>query len=320
MKTLNKFKESFKTNSSLICKCVRKSLTKKRSFSFLCKPFKGDANRKLSAYGAFRLSILSYLFLLSLYFGLDYLSTIFEKDFSTSELYKQLKKHPFVFDITKLFIALIAIVIAVHRSITTERQITLQQSSNSINDFYSLEKHTIKLMKSVFSNNKYMKVNDVHAHKFFTYIFAAPQDGDYSCSPNLISNLNTYNINFVRQMASYRIIALKSTDDANNEFSDGFIFNKRIDPKSALSSLTTISLELGLEKPEIATFGNFKSLTALVSCLKDILSITEHLPISDNDKQSFLTHLIEFKYDLDKKEFEYFELRKKIEKNRLNKK
>lgn len=104
--------------------------------------------------------------------------------------YVVLNNHPFLTESFKIWIASLALIVAWHRSITTEKQIDIQLSSKNISDFYDIKDH----FQLIFSKNKKLDSREDdeyenYVNSIFIKIFESPKSGDFRINNNFKNNL-----------------------------------------------------------------------------------------------------------------------------------
>ena len=262
----------------------------KLGFEYFLSIFFTKRHGSLFQFAPMKFLLISYPLIFSYYVKFE---SGLPQQWSIKYIWGALDNHPFLTDTMTGLIALTAVIIAWHRSLSTEKQIELQHSNNKISNFYSLDEHTSKLMKSVFSDSNYFRIGKNTSHKFFANLFEAPEDGIYKCNPVLTKELNKFTENFAFQFSSFEEKVLKSVTDSD-EFplkSIDSVTKGSTPVFSAYGNLSRLAYQLGLEQPNAEDTDRFRSCYAIIELVKNILSITDHLPISNSEKLTFKTDL-----------------------------
>lgn len=242
----------------------------------------------------FRISILLFITLNGIYIYEECLPI---SSTGLKEGYSALIKHPFIISTSQYFGAIIAVIIAWHRSIVTDEQFKIQRSATLISNFLTLNKNCEQALNACHLK-PYMSLDPNSNVNLLNNIFSNPKSGNFLLHPS-------FDLRFTE---IYRCL---NTAANNNE--------KPTIAAAAVIKVTAMNLGLLLHTSKDWETSIFQ-LAEITLDLSDIVrEICDSLPVNTNfdiniylSESSFTHHqnLIasvarKFKHDF--REFQYYE-------------
>jgi hypothetical protein len=178
----------------------------------------------LMKFPPFPFSIFTFFWLLLLYLAIEINPLLL----SPRAAFKALDQHGFISFLFKCFIASSAIIIAWHRSLTSDKQIKLQVSSNNISNYYSIQEH----IKDDITNNatsinlKYLELGN--SQNLFNFLFTNPSEGNYNPSPKLHAYINKANKLEDDLLKEINLLSTHIKDNSSTIFLSHFVGYGRI--------------------------------------------------------------------------------------------